>query len=118
MKSFWTPLTVLIASFALILPIINTYINYIFNIEGLGIANSITLSALFITILSTLYSNHKSDIRIEKQIIQNEVNLTNQLIFNKKQEICFEFYTKLNNYWKYIDRERIEFLKKTIEYDP
>ena len=85
------------------LPSLNIIVNYHYNVEDLGIANSITLLALFITILSTFYSNYKSDERVEKQINnseeqftkqlkQNEENLRQQLLFHKKQEIYIKLY--------------------------
>lgn len=128
MKSFWNKTTIPILGCAIIMPILNIAINYHYNVEGFGIANSITLLAVFITILSTLYSNYNNDKRVDKQIKtsekqfkeqlkQNEINLKNQLIYNKKQEACIELYTKLDKYWRIIDKERIEFLEKTIEYD-
>ena len=129
MKSFWNKITILIILCAIIIPILNFLINLHHNLKDSGIADSITLMAVFITILSTLYSNYKSDERVQKQIKtsekqfkeqlkQNELNLKNQLIYNKKQEICIELYAELDNYWRIIDKERIEFLEKNIDYDP
>ena len=104
----------------IIFPILNIAINYHYNVEGWGIANSITLFAVFITILSTFYSNYKSDERVEKQISnseeqftkqlkQNEENLRQQLLFNKKQEIYIELYNDLNSFWEVLDYEMVQF---------
>ena len=85
----------------------------------LGIANSITLLAVFITILSTFYSNYKSDERVEqiktsekqfrKQLRQNEKNLNEQLLFDKKQKIYSKLYEDLNRFWEVLDQEMVQF---------
>lgn len=95
----------------------------------LGIANSITLLAVFITILSTFYSNYKSDERVEKQIHnseeqftkqlkQNEENLRQQLLFHKKQEIYIKLYNDLNSIWEFLDHERIDYYLNNTDYEP
>ena len=120
MKSFWNKTTVSILVCAIILPISNILINYHFHVKGLGISNSITLLAVFITILSTFYSNYKSDERVnkqikisekrfEKQLKENEKNLKEELLFNKKQEIYIKLYKDLNEFWEVLDYERVQF---------
>jgi len=120
MKSFWNNTTIAIFACAIILPSLNIIVNHHYNVEGLGIANSITLLAVFITILSTFYSNHKSDERVDKQIktsekqfrkqlMQNEKNLNEQLLFNKKQNIYSKLYKDLNEFWEVLDHERVQF---------
>lgn len=102
MKSFWNKITIPILCCAILFPILNIAINYHYNVEGLGIANSITLLAVFITILSTFYSNYKSDERVKKQINnsekqftkqlkQNEKNLKQQLLFNKNKKSTLNY---------------------------
>ena len=129
MKSFWNKITISILCCAIIFPISNIIINYHYKIEGLGIANSITLLAVFITILSTFYSNYKSDERVNKQIKtskrqfkkqlkQNEENLKEQLLFNKKQEIYIRLYKDLDSFWEYLDHERIEYCMNNTDYEP
>lgn len=129
MKSFWNRITIPILCCAIIFPILNIAINYYYNIEGLGITNSITLLAVFITILSTFYSNYKSDERVEKQISkseeqfkkqlkQNEENLKEQLLFNKKQEIYIKLYNDLNGFWELLDNERIDYYLNNTDYEP
>ena len=126
MKSFWNKTTTSILACAIILPISNILINYHFHAEDLGIANSITLLAVFITILSTFYSNYKSDERVNKQINtsekqfkkqlkQNEKNLKEELLFNKIQEIYIKLYKDLNEFWEVLDYERVQF---QINTDP
>lgn len=105
------------------------YFKYTTPIKGWELNNKITLYAVLITIFSTLYSNYKSDERVKiqietsekqfkeqlkqneknlkKQLKQNEKNLKEQLLFNKKQEIYLKLYNQLNEYWKYLDDERI-----------
>lgn len=120
MKSFWNKTTIAILACAIILPSLNIIVNYHYNVEDLGIANSITLLAVFITILSTFYSNYKSDERVEKQIKtsekqfrkqlrQNEKNLNEQLLFDKKQKIYSKLYEDLNRFWEVLDHERVQF---------
>lgn len=82
MKSFWNTTTILIAACAVLFPILNVLINYMYKIEGLGITNSLTICAIFITILSTLYSNYKNDLRINEQIKENEKLLFIQLRYD------------------------------------
>lgn len=93
------------------------YFELSISIIGFEPSNSITLYAVFITIFSTLYSNYKSDKRVNKQIEtseyqfkkqlkQNEKNLKEQLLFNKKQEIYLNLYSQLNEFWQYLDDER------------
>ena len=129
MKSFWNKITIFILCCAIIFPILNIVINYHYHIEGLGIANSITLLAVFITILSTFYSNYKSDERVDKQIKtserqfkeqlkQNEENLKEQLLFNKKQEIYIKLYNDLDSFWEYLDHERIKYYLNNTDYEP
>ena len=129
MKSFWNRITIPILCCAIIFPILNIAINYIYNVEGWGIANSITLLAVFITILSTFYSNYKSDERVEKQINnseeqftkqlkQNEENLRQQLLFHKKQEIYIKLYNDLNSFWEFLDYERIDYCLYNTDYEP
>ncbi len=130
MNSFWNKITVSILVCVIVLPIITVIFSFIFAIEGWGIANAITLCALFITILSTLYSNYKSDERVEKQIKtseeqfkkqlgQNEKNLKEQLLFNKKQEIYIKLYKDLNDYWELLDTERVGYcLTNYSDYEP
>lgn len=129
MKSFWNKITIPILCCAILFPILNIAINYHYNVEGLGIANSITLLAVFITILSTFYSNYKSDERVKKQINnseeqfikqlkQNEKNLKQQLLFNKKQEIYIKLYNDLNNYWEFLDDELIKYCLNNTDYEP
>lgn len=129
MKSFWNKITIPILCCAIIFPSLNIAINYHYNVEGWGIANSITLFAVFITILSTFYSNYKSDERVEKQIKnaeeqfikqlkQNEENLRQQLLFNKKQKIYIELYNQLNSFWEFLDHERIDYYLNTTDYEP
>ncbi|MBR6517666.1 MAG: hypothetical protein IKT40_12615 [Bacilli bacterium] len=126
MRTFWNKITISILACAIILPSLNILINYHYGAGDLGIANSITLLAVFITILSTFYSNYKSDERVnkqietsekqfEKQLKQNEKNLKEQLIFNKKQEICIKLYEDLNEFWEVLDYERVQF---QINTDP
>ena len=126
MRSFWNKTTVSILASAIILPISIILINYHYHIQDLGIANSITLLAVFITILSTFYSNYKSDERVDKQIKmsekqfkkqlkQNEKNLKEELLFNKKQEIYMKLYKDLNEFWEVLDYERVQF---QINTDP
>lgn len=129
MKSFWNKITIPILCCAILFPILNIAINYHYNVEGLGIANSITLLAVFITILSTFYSNYKSDERVKKQINnseeqftkqlkQNEKNLKQQLLFNKKQEIYIKLYNDLNSYWEFLDDELIKYCLNNTDYEP
>ena len=129
MTTFWNKTTISILILALFFPAIIIIINLIYSVEGLGIANAITLFAVFITILSTLYSNYQSDLRLEKQlrnsesqfnkqIKENKINLKEQLIFDKKQEISLELYKDLNKYWEYMDYEKINFLIESEDFDP
>ena len=130
MDSFWNKITLFSLVCAIILPIITVIISIIFAIEGWGIANAITLCALFITILSTLYSNFKSDVRVEKQIKtseeqfkkqldQNEKNLRAQLLFDKKQNSYLKLYKDLNDYWEHLDAERVEYcINNYSDYEP
>ena len=128
MKSFWNKITIPILCCAIIFPILNIAINYHYNVEGWGIANSITL-AVFITILSTFYSNYKSDERVKKQINnsekqftkqlkQNEENLRQQLLFHKKQEIYIKLYNDLNSFWEFLDHEKIDYYLNNTDYEP
>lgn len=101
--------------------------NYIFSLE---IDNILTLVAIFITVLSTLYSNYKSDERVDKQIKsseqqfkkqleQNEKNLKVQLLFNKKQESYIKLYGILNKYGELFDDEKVEhYIKNYRDYEP
>lgn len=82
MKSFWNWITILITVCAIILPISNIIINCHYAVEGFGIANSLTLCAIFITILSTLYSNYRNDLRIKQQMKENQESLFIQLRFD------------------------------------
>ena len=111
---------------AIILPSLNICISYYYGFEELVVANSITFLAVFITILSTFYSNYKSDKRVNKQIEtsekqfkkqlkQNEKNLKEQLNFNKKQKIYIKLYEDLNEFWEVLDYERVQF---QINTDP
>jgi len=84
MKSFWNKITIPILCCTIIFPILNIAINYHHNVEGLGIANSITLLAVFITILSTIYSNYKNDERVKRQINNSEEQFTKQLKQTRK----------------------------------
>ena len=129
MKSFWNKITIPILCCTILFPILNIAINYHYNVEGLGIANSITLLAVFITLLSTFYSNYKSDERVErqinnseeqfkKQLKQNEKNLKQQLFFNKKQEIYIKLYKDLDRFWEFLDNEMIEYCLKNTDYEP
>ena len=129
MKSFWNKTTIAILACAIMLPSLNIIVNYHYNVEDLGIANSITLLAVFITILSTFYSNYKSDERVEKQINnseeqftkqlkQNEENLRQQLLFHKKQEIYIKLYNDLNSFWEFLDYERIDYCLNNTDYEP
>ncbi len=129
MKSFWNKTTIAILACAIMLPSLNIIVNYHYNVEDLGIANSITLLAVFITILSTFYSNYKSDERVEKQISnseeqftkqlkQNEENLRQQLLFHKKQEIYIKLYNDLNSFWEFLDYERIDYCLNNTDYEP
>ena len=129
MKSFWNNTTIAILACAIMLPSLNIIVNYHYNVEDLGIANSITLLAVFKTILSTLYSNYKSDERVEKQINnseeqftkqlkQNEENLRQQLLFHKKQEIYIKLYNDLNSFWEFLDYERIDYCLNNTDYEP
>jgi len=129
MKSFWNKITIPILCCTILFPILNIAINYHYNVEGLGIANSITLLAVFITLLSTFYSNYKSDERVErqinnseeqfkKQLKQNEKNLKQQLLFNKKQEIYIKLYKDLDRFWEFLDYEKIEYCLKNTDYEP
>ena len=129
MKSFWNNTTLLILCCTIGLPILNIYINYCYGVEGFGIANSITLLAVFITILSTFYSNYKSDERVDKQIKssqnqfeqqlrQNEENLKEQLLFDKKQKIYIKLYKDLNDYWELLDMERVTYYLENRDYEP
>lgn len=86
MKSFWNTTTIIIAICAVSLPLINIYVSYISGIENFGIANSIALFAIFITVLSTLYSNYKNDINIKKQMKKSEETLFIQLRFDDAKQ--------------------------------
>lgn len=125
MAKFWNISTIIL--FVLVIGLLSfTVINY----PSLELANTITLAALFVTILSTLYSNYKSDERVEKQIKtseeqfkkqldQNEKNLNEQLLFNKKQEIYIKLYKDLNDYWELLDVERVEYyINNYSDYEP
>lgn len=129
MATFWNKTTISILILALLFPNLIIIINFIYSVEGWGIANAITLFAVFITILSTLYSNYQSDLRLEKQlkksetqfnkqIKENKKNIKEQLIFDKKQEISLELYKDLNKYWEYMDYEKINFLIDSEDFDP
>lgn len=120
MRPFWNCLTKALLICTFVFPICNFCINYIYNVEGWGIANSITLFAVFITILSTFYSNYKGDERaneqiktseeqFKKQLEQNEKNLREQLLFDKKQEIYIKLYKDLDTHWELLDTEKVEY---------
>lgn len=126
MNNFWNIGTILIFGVVICL-IIFAAANYIFSLE---IDNILTLIAIFVTVLSTLYSNYKSDERVNKQIKsseeqfkkqleQNEKNLKVQLLFNKKQESYIRLYGILNKYGELFDDEKVEhYIINYRDYEP
>lgn len=126
MKKFWNETT------AFLLGSLGIFISLYFIQQHyhLEIQNSITLAALIITVLTTLYSNYNSDKRVDKQIKnsekqferqlkENEKNLKEQLLFNKKQEIYSKLYNDLNNYWELLDYKRVNYyIKNSSDYEP
>ena len=61
------------------------------NFTSLEIANSIMLASLFVAILSTLYSNYKSDERVNKQIETSKEQFKEQLLFNKNKRFMLSY---------------------------
>lgn len=59
----------------------------ILNHYGFGIGNIIAISTALVSIVGLIYTNHKSDTRVEKQINKADVRLKEQL---NKQEIHLE----------------------------
>ena len=96
------------------------YFKYTPFVKGWELENRITLFAVLITIFSTLYSNYKSDERVKKQLetsekqfkeqlATNERNLKKQLIFDKQHDCYENLYNDLNEFWGYLDFERIDY---------
>ena len=119
MNNFWNIGTILIFCIVIGL-VIFASIN---DILTLNMGSILTWVAISVTILSTLYSNFKSDERVNKQIKssekqfkeqlkQNEKNLKLQLLFHKKQEIYVRLYNILNKYWELLDDEKVDYYIK------
>ena len=78
---FWNKITLSILIVAIIIPIINIYLSYIFKLEGYGIANSISLFSVFLALLTSLYLVYKSDERTHEQINNSKKLLQEQLLY-------------------------------------
>ena len=78
---FWNICTISLGFLAVIIPV-GLYLINDFNKEYLN--NAIMLFTVFVTILSTLYSNYKSDLRI---------------LLNNRQNAYHSLYSKLNKFF-------------------
>ena len=96
------------------------YFKYTPFIEGWKLENRITLFAVLITIFSTLYYNYMSDERVKKQLdasekqfkeqlLNNEKDLKKQLLIDKQHDCYENLYNDLNEFWSYVDIERINY---------
>lgn len=86
MSKFWNLSTIL-----LVILILSLLLFALINFTSLEIANSITLASLFVAILSTLYSNYKSDERVNKQIETSKEQFKEQLLFNKNKRFMLSY---------------------------
>lgn len=86
MSKFWNLSTIL-----LVILILSLLLFALINFTSLEIANSIMLASLFVAILSTLYSNYKSDERVNKQIETSKEQFKEQLLFNKNKRFMLSY---------------------------
>ena len=114
---FWNKITLSILIVAIIIPIINIYLSYIFKLEGYGIANSISLFSVFLALLTSLYLVYKSDERTHEQINNSKKLLQEQLLFEKRQTVALELIKVLENYKECLDEDYINFHDKNIYYE-
>ena len=114
---FWNKITLSLLIVAIIIPIINIHLSYIFKLEGYGIANSISLFSVFLALLTSLYLVYKSDERTHEQINNSKKLLQEQLLFEKRQTVALELIKVLENYKECLDEDYINFHDKNIYYE-